>query len=148
MPRRVSRIAFALGLAALAWVAAPARALEPVTINAEGVVAAGPATEAPPRDAAFKAALVSAVFEASRAFIPPERFASEAERLRGELAPRAQAFVTTYRVGGALTRRPSALDPQVQEWVLPVTARIDTTQLRAFLVQAGFVREAGSARPW
>ncbi len=143
MPRRVSRLAVALGLAALMLVAAPAQALEPVTITAEGVIAAGPGPEPPPRDAAFQAALVSAVFEASRAFIPPERFALEAERLRSELAPRAPGFVLTYRVGGALSRRTSALDPQVQEWVLPVTARVDTTQLRAFLVRAGFVREAG-----
>ena len=143
MPRRMSRIGIAVLLAGLALIAGPARALEPVNVTSEGVVAAGPAGEAPPRDAAFQAALVSAVLEASRALIPPERFELETERLRGELAPRAQGFVLTYRVGGALARRPSALDPQVQEWVLPVTARIDTNQLRAFLVRTGFIREAG-----
>jgi hypothetical protein len=140
MPRRLSSIAFAL---VLLFAPVSARALEPVTVTTEGVVAAGAATEAPPREAAFKAALVSAVLEASRAFVPPERFAADAERLRGDLAPRAQGFVLTYQVGGTLARRPSALDPQVQEWVLPITARIDTNQLRAFLVQAGYVRESG-----
>jgi len=143
MSRRLSHWLRGFALAVLALVAAPAHALEPVTVTSEGVIAAGPASETPPLDAAFKEALVTAVLEAARAFVPPERFEREAERLRAELAPRAQSFVLTYRVGGSLARRPSALDPQVQEWVLPVTARIDTTQLRVFLIRAGFVREAG-----
>jgi hypothetical protein len=132
-------VIFAVALCA-AW---PAHALEPQTVSSEGVIAAGSSTEAPPRDAAFQAALVGAVFQVARTLIPPERFEREAERLRTEIGPQAQSFVLTYRTGGPLTRRPSALDPGVSEWVLPVTARIDTAQLRTWLVRTGFLRETG-----
>lgn len=139
MSRRLSAIVLAIALCA-AW---PAHALEPLTVSSEGVVAAGSATETPPRDAAFQAALVAAVFQVARGLVPPERFEREAERLRTELAPQAQSFVLTYRTAGPLTRRPSKLDPEVSEWVLPVTARVDTPQLRAWLVRSGFLRDAG-----
>jgi hypothetical protein len=145
MSRRLSpaRLARALALAAALLAARSAFALEPLTVTSEGVVAVSSATEAPPRDAAFKAALVAAVVEASRTLIPPERFPSELERLRAQLEPQAQTFVLTYRVTGTLRKRASALDPGIQEWVLPVTARIDTPELRAYLVRAGFIRDAG-----
>ena len=143
MSRRLSFARLALVFAATLVAAWPALALEPITVTSEGVIAAGSATEPPPRDAAFRAALVAAVVEASRTLIPPERFSSEAERLRAQLEPQAQTFVLTYRVTGALRKRAAALDPEIQEWVLPVTARIDTVQLRAFLVRTGFLREAG-----
>ena len=131
-------------LCALICTAAPAaHALEPLTVQSEGVVAVGSATDAPPRDAAFRAALVAAVLEASRTLIPPERFASEAERLRALLEPQAQTFVLTYRVTGSLRRRASPLDPEVQEWVLPISARVDTPALRKYLVRAGMIRDAG-----
>ena len=52
-------------LCALICTAAPAaHALEPLTVQSEGVVAVGSATDAPPRDAAFRAAVVAAVLEA------------------------------------------------------------------------------------
>jgi len=144
MPRRLSaRLLLAAALTTALCAALPAHALEPLTVTTEGVVAAASGTEAPPRDAAFQAALVAAVMQAARGLLPPERFERVAERLRTELAPQAQGFVLTYRTGGPLTRRPSALDPGISEWVLPVTARIDTVQLRAFLVRTGFLREAG-----
>jgi hypothetical protein len=144
MSRRLSERLLTGALVALALCAArPALALEPQTVSSEGVVAVGSSTEPPPRDAAFQAALVAAVFQVARGLVPPERFEREAERLRTELGPQAQSFVLTYRTGGPLTRRPSKLDPGVSEWVLPVTARIDTNQLRAWLVRTGFVREAG-----
>jgi len=143
MPRRLSSATRSLVFAAALLAAEPASALEPITVTSEGVVAAGSATDPPPRDAAFRAALIAAVVEASRTLIPPERFSSEAERLRAQLEPQAQTFVLTYRVTGALRRRSSALDPGIQEWVLPVTARIDTPELRAYLVRAGFIRDAG-----
>jgi len=143
MSRRLSAVLRALVGALLLVAAAPAFALEPVAVSSEGIVAASSPAEAPPRDAAFAAALVAAVLEAARTLVPPERFERDAERLRAELAPKAQSFVLTYRVTGPLARRVSALDPGIQEWVLPVTARVDTAQLRAFLVRAGFVRDAG-----
>ena len=144
MSRRLKSVLAALGVAALLVVAtAPARALEPMTVTSEGVVAVGGPSEAPPRDAAFRAALIAAVFQVARALLPAERFAQDAERLRVGLEPVAQSFVLTYRVDGALSRRSSALDPAVQEWVLPVTARVDAVQLRSFLVRGGFLREAG-----
>lgn len=143
MSRRLTRTGLALALAAALLAARPAFALEPLTVTSEGVVAVASATEPAPRDAAFRAALVAAVVEASRTLIPPERFPSELERLRAQLEPQAQSFVLTYRVTGALRKRASSLDPGIQEWVLPVTARIDTPELRAYLVRAGFVRDAG-----
>jgi hypothetical protein len=143
MPRRLTATARGLALAMGLLAAAPALALEPITVTSEGVVAAGASSEAPPRDAAFSAALVAAVLEAARTLVPAERFELETERLRAQLAPQAQSFVLTYRVGGALARRTSPLDPEIQEWVLPISARIDTVQLRAFLLRSGFVRDAG-----
>jgi hypothetical protein len=143
MPRRLSVTVRCLALAAWLLAATPAFALEPITVTSEGVIAGGSSSQAPPRDAAFRAALVAAVLEAARTLVPPERFELEAERLRAQIEPTAQSFVLTYRVGGPLARRTSPLDPEIQEWVLPVTARIDTVQLRAFLLRSGFVRDAG-----
>ena len=143
MPRRLSATLRSVSLAACLLAAAPAFALEPLTVTSEGVVAAGSATEPPPRDAVFRAALVAAVLQAARTLVPPERFELEAERLRAQIEPQAQSFVLTYRVAGSYSRRTSALDPEIQEWVLPVSARIDMVQLRAFLVRTGFVRDSG-----
>jgi hypothetical protein len=143
MSRRLNAAILAVVCALLALAARPAFALEPLSVTSEGVVAAGSAGDPPPRDAAFRAALVAAVLEASRTLLPPERFASDAERLRILLEPQAQTFVLTYRVTGALRRRASPLDPEVQEWVLPISARVDTPALRKYLVRAGFIRDAG-----
>ncbi len=143
MPRGLSPALRSLALAASFLAASPALALEPITVTSEGVVAAGGSTDPPPRDAAFRAALVAAVLEAARTLVPPERFELEAERLRTQLEPQAQTFVLTYRVSGTLQRRRSSLDPEIQEWVLPVSARIDTPELRAYLVRAGFIHDAG-----
>ncbi len=143
MPRRLTLCVAALGAAVLLQIPTPALALEPMTVTTEGIVAASGPAEAPPRDAAFRAALVAAVFEVARMLVPPERFEQDAERLHAQLGPQAQSFVLTYRVDGALSRRSSALDPEIEEWVLPVTARIDAVQLRSFLVRSGFLREAG-----
>ena len=82
MSRRLSAFFRAGVCAVLCAAALPAFAVEPITVNSEGVIAAGSATDPPPRDAAFRAALVAAVVEASRSLRPPERFGSDAERLR------------------------------------------------------------------
>ncbi len=141
MPRRVT--VRALLCALICTVASHALALEPIIVTSEGVVAAGSASDPPPRDAAFRAALVAAVVEASRTLIPPERFGQEAERLHTLLEPQAQTFVLTYRVTSSLRKRVSPLDPEVQEWVLPISARVDTPALRKYLVRAGMIRDAG-----
>lgn len=140
MPRRLSGLAV---LVVLALAAASALGVEPISITAEGVVAAGPPADAPPRDAAFRAALLAAVFDAARGMLPPERADADAERLRAALEPGVQSFVLTYRIDGALSRRASKLDPSVQEWALPVTARIDAGALQSFLRRNGFARDAG-----
>jgi len=134
------------GIAALALllVAAPAaRALEPANVTVTGVVSASEVGEAAPRDAAYRAGLVSAVLEAAKGLLGPDKFAADAERLRETLKPTAQRFVLTYRIDGKLEKRRSPLDPAVEEYALPLTARVDTAQLHDFLVREGFLHEAG-----
>jgi hypothetical protein len=139
MPGRVIRTLAAACLA-LAW---PAHALEPVSVSVQGVVSASEIGESAPRDAAYRAGLVAAVLEAARGLLGNDKYTAETERLRATLAPIAQRFVLTYRIDGALEKRHSPLDPAVEEYSLPITARIDTTQLRAALVNEGFLHEAG-----
>ncbi|HTO71283.1 MAG TPA: hypothetical protein VMR31_15585 [Myxococcota bacterium] len=140
MPGRVSRAAALVVLLA----AAPlARALEPVSVSVQGVVSATEVGDAAPRDAAYRAGLVAAVMEAARGILGPEKYAASADALREKVKPEAQRFVLTYRIDGALEKRHSALDPAVEEYALPITARIDTAQLRTMLVKEGFLHEAG-----
>ena len=135
------------GLAALALaltlVAPAARALEPASVTVQGVVSATEVGEAAPRDAAYRAGLLAAVLEAAKGLLGPDKFAADGERLRETLKPTAQRFVLTYRVDGRLEKRHSPLDPAVEEYVLPLTARVDTNQLHAFLVHEGFLHEVG-----
>jgi hypothetical protein len=102
-----------------------ARAL---TVTSEGVVAAGGASDPPPRDLAFRAALV-APCSAPRSC---RRSASRAraERLRAQLEPPAQTFVLTYRVTGTLRRRPRS------------------TGIGMGAAGHGAHRHAGAARTW
>ena len=93
-----------------------------------------------PREAAYRAGLVAAVSRRRVCSAPTSSRPSE--RLRGTLKPTAQRFVlTTATTGGS--KRHSPLDPAVEEYVLPITARIDTNQLRTFLVHEGFLHEVG-----
>ncbi|HXZ86836.1 MAG TPA: hypothetical protein VEI82_15240 [Myxococcota bacterium] len=130
---------------AAACLAAPlaARALEPVSVSVQGVVSAAEVGDVPPRDAAYRAGLVAAVLEAARGILGPDKYAASADALREKVKPEAQRFVLTYRIDGPLEKRHSALDPAVEEYALAITARIDTTQLRALLVKEGFLHEAG-----
>jgi hypothetical protein len=141
MSRRVTRAA----LAALFAVALAGRAgaLEPVSVSVQGVVSSAEVGDAAPRDAAYRAGLVAAVLEAAKGILGPDKYALESERLRTTVAPQAQRFVLTYRIDGTLERRHSPLDPAIEEYSLPITARIDATQLRALLVKEGFLHEAG-----
>jgi hypothetical protein len=129
--------------AALLVLAGAAPALEPMSVSVQGVVSATEVGDAAPRDAAYRAGLVAAVLEAARGILGNEKYTAETERLHASLAPIAQRFVLTYRIDGALEKRHSALDPAVEEYALPITARIDATQLRAALVNEGFLHEAG-----
>jgi len=133
---RVGLVGLYLALAGSAF------ALEPVSVSVQGVVSSADVGEAAPRDAAYRAGLVTAVLEAARGILGQDKYALEAEKLRAVVAPMAQRFVLTYRIDGALERRHSPLDPAVEEFSLPITARIDATQLRALLVKQGFLHEA------
>ncbi len=141
----MSRLALVLATLCLA-AAQPARALEPVSVSVQGLVSSAELGEQAPRDAAYRAGLVAAVLEAAKGILGAEKYGLEIEKLRATLAPIAQRFVLTYRIDGALERRRSPLDPAIEEYSLPITARIDTTQLRATLVSEGFLHEA-SDRP-
>ena len=83
------------------------------------------------------------MLEAAKGLLGPDKFAAESERLRETLKPTAQRFVLTYRNDGRLEKRRSPLDPAVEEYVLPITARVDADQLHAFLVHEGFLHEVG-----
>ncbi|HTO55941.1 MAG TPA: hypothetical protein VMR50_21325 [Myxococcota bacterium] len=140
MSRGVTRAGCALLCLGLAFAA---RAAEPVSVSVQGVVSAAELGEAAPRDAAYRAGLVAAVMEAARGIVGPEKYAADQERMRATLAPIASHFVLTYRIDGALEKRHSALDSAVEEYSLPMTARIDATQLRTELVNEGFLHELG-----
>ena len=137
------RVIFWLFAAAQLALPLGARALEPVSVSVQGVVSSAEVRDGPPRDAAYRAGLVAAVLEAARGILGPEKFAASADALRDKVKPEAQRFVLTYRIDGPLEKRHSPLDPAVEEYALPITARIDTTQLRALLVKEGFLHEAG-----
>ncbi|MFI5316250.1 MAG: hypothetical protein ACHQ6T_11160 [Myxococcota bacterium] len=141
MPGCLSRCALVVAL--LVALAPRARALEPVSVSVQGVVSSAEIGESAPREAAYRAGLTAAVLEAARGVLGADKYAPAAERLRASLGPQAQRFVLTYRIDGPIERRHSALDPAIEEYALPITARIDTTQLRAFLVKEGFLHEAG-----
>jgi hypothetical protein len=135
MPRGVTRLLLALACVSLAL---PARALEPLSVSVQGEVG-----DSAPRDAAYRAGLVAAVLEASKQILGPDKYGSDVERLRATLAPIAQRFVLTYRIDGQLEKRHSPLDPGVEEYSLPISARIDANQLHDTLVREGFLHEAG-----
>ena len=120
-----------------------ARALEPTTVRVEGSVALVEGLRGSPRDLAFQDAMEKAVFEVARLYIPPKSLQLEEERLREALAVRAQAFVLTYRVHGAPTRRASREEPGVQELVLDLTATVDAAQVRGALETLGVLNIEG-----
>ena len=126
MPRRLSR-----ALARSRWRRCcsprrPALALEPLTRDERG--RRSPPAPRPSRRRATRPSARRWSRPCSRPrarCLPPERFAREAERLRDDSSSRRRRrFVLTYRVDGrARAARTSPLDPEIQEWVLPVTAR-------------------------
>ena len=133
-------VAFLLGGAALA--------AEPISVGAEGVVPVSPGSTRSMRDRALAEAIVSAVLEASRRYLPPAAFEAgeDGDALRETLRPAAPGFVLTYRVDGALIRRPRAENPGLEEVVVRLTATVDGGQLRDFLRERGMLSES-AVRP-
>ncbi|MCP4005841.1 MAG: hypothetical protein GY725_16745 [bacterium] len=132
---RLGRICFLVGLA---WVASPvAHALEPVTIEVDGIVPAEVERGGSPRDRAFAEAMVEAVFLVGLRFLPPEA-GEHGGDLRELLRPRAPEFVLSYRVAGAL-RQEMSLEDDSEQVVLPVRATVDAGQLRAYLETLGLL---------
>ena len=103
MPRRLSAFFRALVCTALCAAALPAFALEPLTVDSEGVIAAGGATAPPPRDAAFRVALVAAVVE-PRAAAAARALAATPAPARA-LEPQAQTCVDVSRTGSLRSAR-------------------------------------------
>ena len=123
----------------------PAVAAEPVSVGAEGAVPVNPGSTRSMRDRAVAEAIVSAVLEASRRYLPPPVFEVEEERdaLREMLRPAAPGFVLTYRVDGAPFRRPQGEDPDREELVVRLSATVDGSQLRDFLREQGVLSDSG-----
>ena len=144
MRGRKARAALAGVVFALCLVATPAPALDPATVSVEGVVPADAGTAAP-RDRALREALLEAVLLVSRDYLPPELLEIEADRewLRDRLRPRAPAYILTYRIDAPLARRAAPDDPEVEEWVLALTATVDVTQVRQYLRESGLLATAG-----
>ena len=130
---------------------APARAalaLEPTTVQVEGVAVVGESGVGAAGERAFQDALVEAVFDVARLYLPPAMLEDEEllERVRASLAVRASNFVLTYRRQGRPTTRPSRQEPGAREVALELTATIDAAQVRAALADLGLL-EAERDRP-
>ncbi len=114
-----------------------ASALEPVTVRVKGVVDV--AEQGSSRNKAFQEAMVEAVFQVSRSLLPEEVVEMQGTDLREQLRENAAGFVLTYKVDGALQRRTSPEDGKTPQLVLPVSATVDASQLRAHLRQLGLL---------
>ncbi len=128
-----------------AMLALPAPALEPASVSVLGVVPADGQAGGAPRDRALREAMTEAVLAVSLDYLPPAMLEveEELEWLRERLRARAPAFILTYRIDGSLERMPSMDDPDVEEWVLPVTATVDLAQVREYLREAGLLATTG-----
>ena len=135
-----------LALASALWlVATPALALDPATVSVEGVIPAEGGAGGAPRDRALREAMLEAVLSVSRDYLPPELLQIDEDRewLRDRLRPRAPAYILTYRVDAPLARRAAPDDPEVEEWVLALTATVDVAQVRQYLRESGLLATAG-----
>ncbi|MFQ5514826.1 MAG: hypothetical protein ACE5FG_10330 [Myxococcota bacterium] len=122
----------------------PVRALEPLTVRAEGRVELAPEEVAQGRERALAAALTEAVLEVARGLLSPERMSVEQERLRESLEPRAAGFVLTYRVEASQGPRPAAEDPELRIFVVRLTATVDASAVRQALESLGLLGGAQS----
>ncbi len=146
MTRRVLLRLRASTALAVCLLAATAKTAEPVVVTVEGIVPVDTRATYSLRDRALAEAIVAAVVDASRRFLPPATFAVDEEReaLRARLRDVAPSFVLTYRVDGSLARRPQLENPDLEEVVLVLTASVDAGQLREFLRASGLLRDAGN----
>ncbi len=138
---------FLSALAALSLLLAPAwrdaRAVDPVTVQVEGVVPDDPERPGAVRDAAFRAALTAAVLEVARDALPPAVLEASGDEIRAALEERAASFVLTFRPG-SLESRPSADGPGAVEWVLPLEASVDRRAVGDFLRGRGWGGASGA----
>ena len=137
-------------LALLALLAAPreAAALAPTTVQVEGVALVGQGGAGSAGERAFQDGLVEAVMDVARLYLPPSILGDEGvlKQVRASLAPRASAFVLTYRRQGSLVTRRSRDEPGAQEVVLGLTVTVDAEQVRGALADMGLL-EAERDRP-
>lgn len=119
-------------------------ALEPVSVSVEGVARLSEGSRAAVRRLAFRAALTAAVLKVVRQLVPPLILDVEEERIRAALGPRASEFVMTYRVEGSGELRPVAGEPELQELVVRLTARVDASRVRAELENLRVLRSGGA----
>ncbi len=133
---RVAVLAVALGapLAALA--------IEPVTVEVEGVVELDASNASTARDRAFQAALLEAVLEVVGRYVPAARLELDRERFREALAPVAAAAILTYRVHSDSGARVSASDLVSREYAVRLTASVDAAQVRAQLQSLRLVADS------
>jgi hypothetical protein len=126
----------------------PALALEPTTVQVEGVAVVGESGVGAAAERAFRDALIEAVLDVARLYLPPAMLEDQQvlEQVRTNLAPRASNFVLTYRRQGAPATRPSRDQRGAEEVVLGLTVTIDAAQVRAALADMGLL-EAERDRP-
>lgn len=128
------RGAWAACLASAALVvSAPAGAVEPITVEVEGVAPLEAVTAASARDRAFEAALLEAVMRVAGRYVPATRLELERERFREALEPMAAAAILTYRVHSDSGPRVSATDLVSREYAVRLTASVDAAQVRGQL---------------
>jgi hypothetical protein len=124
--------------------ATTAWALEPIEVTVEAALDTVPnETAAALRKRLLDSALEEAVFEVASRYVAPERLAVDGETLKRELAPKAPAFVLTYRVDVPPQPRRSAQSPSVEQQVITLTATVDAERLRRQLQELGFGAAAG-----
>jgi hypothetical protein len=119
-----------------------ALALDPVTVEVEGVVKLNDANASTARDRAFQAALLEAVLEVVRRYVPAARLELDRELFREALAPGAAAAILTYRVHPDSGPRVSASDLVSREYAVGLTASVDAAQVRAQLQSLRLVADS------
>ena len=150
--RGASSLARAGGLALFAFVAvvgsalcaSTALALEPISVTIEVKIPIGVDDVASTlRRRAETQALEQAVLRVAGRYVSPARLELEADAIRAALAPRAAAFVLTYRLNGQPARQPSELDPLVDDYVVSITVTVNAEQLRQVLQELGLAAGVG-----
>jgi hypothetical protein len=132
-----------VGLVLLASTPPLAHALEPTTVQVEGTALIDGDNAGAVRDLAFNAAMLEAVLEVARLYVPSGENAPDEQHLRELLKGRAPGYVLTYRIHGSPKRRRSAEFPGRDELVLGLTATVDAGQVRQALEELGVMAGSG-----